>query len=155
MTPTDATRKHVIARYIEPARMSGKKQVRVRVGNVLKELGWINRTPSIFSTLSSRSFQREAGVELIERRGGPPSGGPSTTVEFTFRLVDEKPEAHSARAAKPIPNGAGLEKLYGIFADEFAALGGGEAFLKAERNWGPDIWERYEREEERRKGKRK
>jgi hypothetical protein len=55
----------------------------------------------------------------------------------------------------PVPNGAGLEKLYGILADEFAALGGGEAFMKAERDWGPDVWERYEQEEKARKVTRK
>jgi len=46
-------------------------------------------------------------------------------------------------AQKPVANGAGLEMLYGIFEEEFKALGGGEAFLKAERAaWGPDPWEK-------------
>ena len=47
---------------------------------------------------------------------------------------------------KPVPNGDGLLALYGICADTFRELGGGEAFLKAERDWGPDVWERYEAE---------
>jgi hypothetical protein len=156
MKLTDQTKEHVIARYVKPARLNGEGVIRVRVGTVQKELGWTNRTPSIFSTLGSREFQREAGLELIEKTDGPPSGGPSTTVQFIYRVLDQKSARRSPEAfAKPIPNGAGLEKLYGILADEFAALGGGEAFLKAERNWGPDVWERYEQEEKLRKDSRK
>jgi hypothetical protein len=143
MAPTDVTKKHVIATYVQPARSRGEKIVQIRVGNVLKDLGWTNRTPSVFSTLSSRAFQREAGVELIEKRGGPASGGPSTTVQFVFRVLDAG-----------IPNGAGLEKLYGVLKDAYAEFGGGEAYLKAERNWGPDVWERYEQEERARKENR-
>jgi hypothetical protein len=152
MKPTDQTKQHVIATYVKPARLKGENVVHVRVGSVQKELGWTNRTPSVFSTLSSREFQKEAGVELIEKRGGPSSGGPSTTVQFVYRILDgstsEKP---SSRESRIIPNGAGLEKLYGILADEFKELGGGEAFLKAERNWGPDPWEKYEQQEKARK----
>ena len=153
MRPTDLTKRHVITSYVEPARRIGQDTVRVRVGNVLKDLGWTNRTPSVYSTLNSSEFQNEAGVELIEKTGGPPSGGPSTTVQFVYKVLGEP--SSSLKAAKPIPNGAGLEKLYGILAKEFAQLGGGEAYLKAERNWGPDAWERYEMGEKVRKEIRK
>ena len=152
MKPTDQTKEHVIATYVKPARLKGANIVQVRVGAVQKELGWTNRTPSVFSTLSSKEFQREAGVELIEKRGGPPSGGPSTTVQFVYRILDgSTSENPSSREFRIIPNGAGLEKLYGILADEFKELGGGEAFLRAERNWGPDAWEKYEQQEKARK----
>jgi hypothetical protein len=155
MAPTDVTKKHVIATYVQPARSRGEKIVQIRVGNVLKDLGWTNRTPSVFSTLSSRAFQREAGVELIEKRGGPASGGPSTTVQFVFRVLDAGIAKQVTQATgKRIPNGAGLEKLYGVLKDAYAEFGGGEAYLKAERNWGPDVWERYEQEERARKENR-
>jgi len=152
MKPTDLTKQHVIARYVRPARLNGENVVQVRVGTVQKELGWTNRTPSVFSTLSSREFQQEAGLELIERKGGPPSGGPSTTVQFVFRLLKEgerSPSPHSV--AKPLPNGAGLEKLYGILKDAYSGLGGGESYLKSERNWDSDSWEQYEKQEASRK----
>ncbi|MGB6690241.1 MAG: hypothetical protein WBE76_20600 [Terracidiphilus sp.] len=144
MTPTDTTKRYVISRYVEPARLRGEKTIQVRVGNVLKELGWANRTPSVFSTLGSQSFQKEAGVELIEKRGGPVSGGPSTTVQFVYRILDDG--VPSAPVEKVRPNGAGLMALYGICKETFRKLGGGEAYLKAERNWGPDAWEKYEAE---------
>ena len=156
MKITDQTKKHVIATYVQPARSRGEDRIQVRVGNVQKELGWTNRTPSVFSTLSSKEFQEEAGVELLEKRGGPPSGGPSTTVQFIYRILDAVPSVRSVQE-KPdhVPNGEGLEKLYGIFSDAYAAFGGGEAYLKAERNWGPDVWEKYEQDESARKGSRK
>lgn len=156
MRPTEETKRHVITSYVRPARLKGANVIQVRVGTVQKELGWTNRTPSVFSTLKSREFQQEAGVELIEKRDGPPSGGPSTTVQFVYRLLDDQSvERLPAHSSTPIPNGSGLEKLYGILADAYAELGGGEAYLKAERNWGPDVWERYEKEKTVRKETRK
>jgi hypothetical protein len=124
--------------------LRGEKTVQVKVGNVQKELGWTNRTPSVFSTLLSKDFQQEAGVELIEKSGGPPSGGPSTTWQFVFHVLDK--DAAAAPMAKAGPSGEGLMALYGICAETFKALGGGEEFLRREREWGPDAWERYETE---------
>ena len=148
MKPTEQTKMHVISTYVKPARQKGQKTVQVRVGNVQKELGWTNRTPSVFSTLSSKEFQQEAGVELIEKRGGPPSGGPSTTVQFVYQLLGEAEQ--TSTATKAVPNGAGLKALYGLSAEAFKELGGGEEFLRREREWGPDVWERYEAEKHER-----
>jgi hypothetical protein len=142
--PTEQTKRHLIATYVAPARMRGEKTIQVKVGNIQKELGWTNRTPSVFSTLLSKDFQREAGVELIEKTGGPPSGGPSTTWQLVFHVLD-KDEA-AAPAAKTGPGGEGLMALYGICAKTFKALGGGEEFLRREREWGLDAWERYKTE---------
>jgi hypothetical protein len=69
MKPTDRTKTHVISTYVRPARLRGEKTIQVRIGNVQRELGWTNRTPSVFSTLLSKEFQREAGVELVEKTG--------------------------------------------------------------------------------------
>jgi hypothetical protein len=144
MKPTEQTKKHVISAYVEPARKKGEKTIQVRVGNIQKELGWTNRTPSVFSTLSSREFQQEAGVALIEKIGGPPSGGPSTTVQFVYRVLDSSQMPQSAEQHSA--NGSALLGLYGICSDTFKALGGGEEFLRREREWGSDAWETYEAE---------
>jgi hypothetical protein len=152
MTLTDTTKDHVISTYVTPARMNGEKTIRVRVGNVAKELGWTNRTPSVFSTLSSQAFQREAGLELIEKRGGPPSGGPSTTVQFVYKVLEK--ENTALREKENVkPNGAGLEALYGILSDTYRRLGGAEAFMQAEREWGPDPWEKLALENQARSEK--
>ncbi len=148
MKPTEMTKKHVIAAYVEPARVKGETIVRVKVGTIQKELGWTNRTPSVFSTLSSRDFQEEAGLELIDKTGGPPSGGPSTTWQFTYRLLPQIRK--SGGTGEIVPNGSGLMALYGILAGAYEAFGGGEAYLKAERaSWGPDPWEKLAMEKSR------
>ena len=125
---TDVTKKHVIATYVTPARLRGEKTLRIRVGNIARELGWTNRTPSVFSTLSSQSFQREAGLELIEKRGGPASGGPSTTVQFVYRILGETKETKSKASSDQ-----GIMSLYGIGAEAYKQLGGGEEYLRHER----------------------
>ncbi len=130
MKPTDITTRFAIKSYVEPARSKGETTVRIRVGKIQKELGWTNRTPSVFSTLKSEPFQREAGLELIERRGGPASGGPSTTVEFIYRILNS---SGSSAVESIIPNGGGIMDLYGIGREVFKQLGGGEAYLLRER----------------------
>ena len=132
MTITEMTKRHVIVRYVEPARQKGEELLRIRVGNIQKELGWTNRAPSVFSTLSSRPFQKEAGLELIEKSGGPASGGPSTTVEFVYRILPSS--RMSVSTISNIPKGPGLMDLYGIGAEVFKQLGGGEEYLKRERD---------------------
>ncbi len=141
MKPTEQTKVHVISTYVKPARLKGEKTIQVRVGNIQKELGWTNRTPSVFSTLLSKDFQQEAGVELIEKRGGPPSGGPSTTWQFVFRVLGEDEKIDPATKAPAC--GGGLLALYGICANMYREVGGAEAFIRSEReNFGsiaPDL----------------
>jgi hypothetical protein len=127
MSLAETTKRHVITKYVNPARSSGQNRVEVKVGNVVKELGLSNRTPSVFSTLSSQTFQREAGLELIEKRGGPASGGPSTTVQFVYRVLGKWPGQERSKSAKD------LMSLYGIGAGVFQQLGGGEEYLRRER----------------------
>ncbi len=135
MKPTEQTKQHVISTYVQPARLKGEKTIHIRVGNVQKELGWTNRTPSVFSTLLSKEFQQEARVELIEKRGGPPSGGPSTTWQFVFRVLGEAESTDPARRASA--SKGGLLALYGICADMYSEVGGAEAFIRSEReNFG-------------------
>lgn len=128
---SEHTIQHVIRMHVQPARTRGEETVKLNVGTVQKELGWTNRTPSIFSTLGSGKFQREAGVELIEKRGGPPSGGPSTTVQFIYRLLPTNKNGDAN--VSPPANGGGLLELRGILAAAYRELGGGEAYLRQER----------------------
>jgi hypothetical protein len=112
--------------YLEPARRSGQEIIRVRAGDVYRDLHWVNRVPSVRTTLASRKFQRETGLELVAKEG-PPSGN-STTVVFTYRLPSkgsaaQQSEGHTSR----------LEELYGIATGVFRELGGGENYLRKER----------------------
>ena len=144
MNQSDQVRAFVTEHYVVPARLTGAGTVSVRVGDVHREMKWdLKKVPQVCSALSTRKFLESANVELIERKG-PPSGQ-STTVQFTFRLLQPLSAQRGQQPeGKPAAKGDRLRALYGIFAEEFRALGGGEAFLKAEReSWGPDPWERY------------
>lgn len=151
MTCSEEVRRHVVEQDISPARRKGQDSVQVRAGNVHSELHWTGRVPSVCQTLGSRKFQREAGVELVERS----RPGPSTTVVFTYRLLDREdrprdneifPRADVSGQKKSIT----LLDLYGAGRDVFRRFGGGEAFLKAERaDQVLEPWERFEIEEVR------
>lgn len=145
MTCSEEVRNHVVKQYISPARNNGKESVQVRAGTVHNELHWTGRVPSVCQTLGSRKFQEEAGVELVDRS----RLGPSTTVVFTYRVLN-KQASHNADVSAPV-DAPGQKKpvtlldLYGALADRFREVGGGEAFLKAERaDQDPDPWERFE-----------
>ena len=146
MMRSEEVRKYVIKHYISPARLNGEDTVQVRSGNVHNELHWTGRVPSVCEALGSRKFQREAGVELMDRS----RPGPSTTVVFTYRLLAREGPQHDGESSAPA-DASGQKKpvtlldLYGVGAEIFRELGGGESFLKAERaDWGPDPWERFE-----------
>jgi hypothetical protein len=151
MNASDQVRQFVRERYIAPARKQGAATVTVRAGDVHKALKWdLKRVPQVCSALSTRKFLHSANVELVARKG-PPSGQ-STTVEFTYKLLDLDSPRSSSTQPNPqrVQDGSGLEELYGIFEQEFKALGGAEAFLQSEREaWGPDPWEKLEMEKRR------
>jgi hypothetical protein len=146
MKASDQVRSYVRDHYIMPARKAGLGTVRVRAGEVHKALKWdLRRVPQVCAALSTRKFLQIANVELL-KKSGPPSGQ-STTVEFTYRLLGDgearKPREQPVSQPGRVQDGSGLEALYGILEEEFKSLGGGEAFLKAERaSWGPDPWEK-------------
>jgi hypothetical protein len=145
MTCSEEVRRHVVDRYISPARRKGEDSVQVRAGNVHNDLHWTGRVPSVCQALGSRKFQHEAGVELVERS----RPGPSTTVVFTYRLVDKEETPRDLESSAP--DGTSAQKtvtlldLFGAGKEILRKLGGGEAFLKAERaDHGPNPWERFE-----------
>lgn len=121
----EEVQKYVKATYLEPAKRRGESTVRIKAGDVHRDLHWVNRVPSVCTTLSSKKFQRETGLELISKEG-PPSGF-GTRAEFTYRLPARKnltpQETEKSR----------FEALYGGLSDIFSELGGGEKFLRNEK----------------------
>lgn len=146
MTRSEEVRKHVVEHYIAPARRKGQETVQVRAGKVHSELHWTGRVPSVCQALDSLKFQHEAGVELVERS----RPGPSTTVVFTFRVLDREELADGMETSVPVhvssqKKPVTLLDLYGIGKEIFRKVGGGEAFLKSERaDQAPEPWERFE-----------
>ena len=111
------------SRLVDQARREGRAEVSILAGQVVRELSLNNRVPAVCSALASKRFQEQNGI-VLERLDGPRSGQ-STTSRFTYRLSGSMNPASSETSAFLALRGAGK--------DAFAALGGGEKFLKRER----------------------
>lgn len=116
--------------YVEPVRHGTGTTVSIRAGDIVKGLGLKNKTPNVCSALRSKIFQEQYGVQLIGEQG-PPSGM-STTVVFTYKVLKQTQTkvSHSpAQSASP----SAFNLLRGIGKKTFKKLGGGEAFIRGER----------------------
>jgi hypothetical protein len=122
---SETIRERAVRDYIGPARKRGDRTVTILVGDVHRTLRLINRVPAVCSALSSKGFLDENNL-VLEKREGPPSGL-STTVKLTYRLL-QKPQPASQQTPSPQ-----FLSLRGSAKQVFRELGGGEAFLRGER----------------------
>ena len=99
------------------------KRFSIRAGDVVRELRLSGNTPAVCSALKTREFLQENNLRLVDK-SGPPSGQ-STTVTYTYEFID-----HEEKDSPPTDPWL---KVRGIAKDLFAALGGGEAFIREER----------------------
>jgi hypothetical protein len=121
---TDKVREYARREYIEPARQHGEISVRIVAGDVHKALGLHNRSPQVCSALRSQKFLEENHLALVKAEGPP--GGMSTTMTFTYRFLDIEKSGQDAKADP-------LDRLWGIGKEVFRDLGGGEGFIRSER----------------------
>jgi len=121
---SDAVRNHAREVYLKSAIKRGEKFFTVNVGAVHKALALINRVPLVCAALKSRKFLEENNLRLVSQ-SGPPSGQ-STTVTFTYEILATNVPASPSRNP--------LIALRGIAKELFQKLGGGEAFIRRERN---------------------
>ncbi len=122
----DAIRSYAVRQYVAVARRKGEKQVRIVAGDVHRALKLKNRVPNVCNALTSRIFLEQNHL-VIEDVSGPPSGM-GTRMVYTYRLLDEK-ESHAEALETP-----SFEGLRGLLKESLRSLGGGEAFLREERN---------------------
>ncbi len=121
---SDLVREYARETYISPARRRRDKTVTINVGQVQKGVGLQNRVSLVCQALKSEKFLRAHGLRLISRTG-PPSGQ-STTVMYTYEFLDAQPSPAGQKDA--------WTRLRGALKDVFAELGGGEAYLRNERD---------------------
>jgi hypothetical protein len=81
--------------------------------------------PLVCAALGSKKFLTEHGLRIVSKTG-PPSGQ-STTVTFTYEIVDNK--QHDVQLSRQ----EAWNRLRGSMKDIFAELGGGENYLRKER----------------------
>jgi hypothetical protein len=129
MTFSEEVQRYFEDNYVIPARQRGQAKVDVKAGDIHSKLGWTRRVPLVCAALSSKKLQRKVGVRL-KGKEGPPSGQ-SPTVVFHYEILTSA-EASATNSNKH-PSGIGLMDLYGIGADAFRQLGGGEEYLHRER----------------------
>ena len=123
MAIADSIRSHVRERYIEPSRRRGEPAVTVVAGKVHRDMKFVDRVPNVCSALRARKFLKDNDLELVEAVG-PKS---STTTAFTYRLLG------SAESGQHGSTRGAVWDLLGAGRDTFAALGGGERWLREER----------------------
>jgi hypothetical protein len=125
-------REFVRREYIEPAIRRGEATIEILVGDIHRRMHLQNLAPNVCQALSGRKFLQENHL-ILEKRDGPPSGL-GTTVKFVYRVACP-PDV-------PIRKESPLIGLRGIARDIFRDLGGGEAFIRKEREQfygsGPD-----------------
>lgn len=121
----EQVQKYISSAYVSPAKKRGQNTIIVKAGDVHRELHWTNRVPSVCTTLGSRKFQRETGLELIAKEG-PPSGM-GTRATFTYKIVQGGPQSSDS------PRRSLMDELYGAASNVFRDLGGAENFIRRER----------------------
>ncbi|MGO9009636.1 MAG: hypothetical protein ACLQPN_05995 [Bryobacteraceae bacterium] len=119
----DRIRQYLKQRYVDTARIQGVTVVRIVAGAIHKELGLRNRVPNVCQVLGSPKFLNENQL-VLEKFEGPPSGL-GTTATFTYRLMANSGPAPEKESL--------LLRLRGIAKETFAKLGGGEKFIRGER----------------------
>jgi hypothetical protein len=121
----DRVREYAKERYVLPARQQKQKRFSIRVGDVVRELKMNRAVPAVCSALKTGEFRQSNDLQLVETSG--PKSGQSTTVVYTYEFVGGE------QAASPQPADS-WTRLRGALKDVFAELGGGEAYLRAERS---------------------
>jgi hypothetical protein len=123
MSDADQIRMHAREKYVLPARQRKQNRFSINAGNVVRELKIVGRAPAVCSALKTRRFLQSNDLRLVGASG--PKSGQSTTVTYTYEFLEGNrsfPEHDDS-----------WKQLRGTLKDVFAELGGGEAYLRAER----------------------
>lgn len=117
-----AIRDYLKKEHVGKARRQASLRFTVNAGEVHRAMHLQNRVPQVCSVLQSAKFLRENGLRIVEK-AGPPSGF-STSVTVTYEFAEQPPTD---------PGEHPFLALRGILRDVFRELGGGENFIRAER----------------------
>jgi hypothetical protein len=123
MSDANQIRMHARERYVLPARQRKQQRFSINAGNVVRELKMAGRAPAVCSALKTRRFLESNNLRLVGASG--PKSGQSTTVTYTYEFLEGN-RLSSERDDS-------WKQLRGTLKDVFAELGGGEAYLRAER----------------------
>jgi hypothetical protein len=125
-------RDHLRTNYIDPARTRHESVIRIVAGDVHRELRLHNRLPTVWRVLAGKKFLADNHLTLEKRE--KPQAGQTMTAVFVYRLADSGLHSEDDRMR------TAWESLRGIGKEIFAALGGGESFLRNERQDFLDVY---------------
>ncbi len=123
MSGADQIRVYAREKYVLPARQRRQNQFSINAGNIVRELQIAGRAPAVCSALKTRRFLQSNDLRLVGASG--PKSGQSTTVTYTYEFLEGNPSSPE--------HDDSWNQLRGTLKDVFAELGGGEAYLRAER----------------------
>ncbi|MFY9904963.1 MAG: hypothetical protein WBX02_07855 [Terriglobales bacterium] len=124
MTNADKIRLYGEEKYVLLARRQRLNRFSIRVGDIVRDLKLTGRAPAVCSALKTNEFLEKNDLRLIETTG--PKSGQSTTVVYTYEFKN------SDNSTPPAEDS--WTRLRGALKDVFSDLGGGESYLRAERN---------------------
>lgn len=137
---SDHIRDRAVEAYVKPARRSGKTQLSIAVPDLMRALPEFSKgRQSIFCTaLKTKSFLKKNGLSL--ERMEAPLKGRGTNVVYHYRLnaapePERKGPLHATEAAQLAERL--LAPLQGLLAQEIAAHGGAEGYMKWVRSDAP------------------
>ena len=119
ISDAERVRVWVEEKVIQPAKARGETIVTVTAGDIHRDLGLKNRVPLVCQALKSKRLLDKNHL-VLKDVSGPPSGL-STTLKITYEIGDSGPVRNP------------FWELRGIAKDVFRELGGGEKFLREER----------------------
>ncbi len=149
---SDQVRSVAVRRYVQPAVRAGKTKISIAARDLMEDLrpkGFPDKNwHQICSAIQAEKFLRANGLE-IEGVDGPPSRTSSTVVvhyrlagpvESTGEKAPQDQEAAASLTGETPEEWAHrmTGKLFGLMKEEFAAFGGGEAFLRWVRSEDED-----------------
>jgi len=123
---SDRIRGYANEQYIRPARQNAGTVIRIKAGDIVNGLGLKNKTPNVCTALRSKKFRERYGLELLGEQG-PPSGM-STTVVFTYRVLNQGQEKET-RCVSP----SKFDRLRGIAKSAFKEVGDWERSIQKDR----------------------
>ena len=110
--------------YVASSRQKGQRQFSIRVGDIVREHKLYRSVPAVCNALKTEEFLKGNNLTLVDMSG--PKSGLSTTVVYTYEFLDS--------GLTPEPTADAWSRLRGALKEVFSELGGGEAYLRAERN---------------------
>ena len=118
----DGIRAYARDKYVVPARNLKQGRFSIRSGEIVQALKLHNRVANVCNALRGKAFQDENRLKLVNQTG--PKSGQSTTMVYTYQFDDAPDE---------LPDLDPWTELRGALKHVFAELGGGESYLRGER----------------------